>query len=218
MKKLDCLIRTRTLVIGIGLLTTPYALSKSGWLSLGLLLVMGITTCYTGILLTKCLNTNTSLKTYSDVAFRAFGRRGRIVVSIFLYLEVYLVPTGLLIMEADNLVRLFPHLGVNLGGLHIGGKPFFTMLVGLIILPSMWLDLRLLSYISLFGLLTTVVIIASIVWVGVDGVGFSGSGVIFDWKGIPTALSLYAFCYGAHPVFPVLYSSMKQRNQFFKVK
>ncbi|KAK9926058.1 hypothetical protein M0R45_023312 [Rubus argutus] len=202
---------------GIGLLTTPYALSKSGWLSLGLLLVMAITTCYTGILLTKCLNTNTSMKTYSDVAFRAFGKKGRIVVSIFLYLEVYLVPTGLLIMEADNLVRLFPHLGVNLGGLHIGGKPFFTMLVGLIILPSMWLDLRLLSYISLFGLLSTVVIIASIVWVGVDGVGFSGSGVIFDWKGIPTALSLYAFCYGAHPVFPVLYSSMKQRNQFFKV-
>ncbi|PRQ16254.1 putative amino acid transporter, transmembrane domain-containing protein [Rosa chinensis] len=206
---------------GIGLLTTPYALSKSGWLSLGLLLVMAITTCYTGILLTKCLNTNRSMKTYSDVAFRAFGRKGRIFVSIFLYLEVYLVPTGLLIMEADNLVKLFPHLGVkgvNFGGLHVAGKPFFTMLVGLIILPSMWLkDLRLLSYISLCGILSTIVIISAIVWVGIDEVGFSAAGEIFDWKGLPTALSLYAFCYGAHPVFPVLYSSMKQKNHFFKV-
>ncbi|KAM5570827.1 amino acid transporter AVT1I-like [Rosa sericea] len=206
---------------GIGLLTTPYALSKSGWLSLGLLLVMAITTCYTGILLTKCLNTNRSVKTYSDVAFLAFGRKGRIFVSIFLYLEVYLVPTGLLIMEADNLVKLFPHLGVkrvNFGGLHVAGKPLFTMLVGLIILPSMWLkDLRLLSYISLCGILSTIVIISAIVWVGIDEVGFSAAGEIFDWKGLPTALSLYAFCYGAHPVFPVLYSSMKQKNHFFKV-
>ncbi|KAL1104298.1 hypothetical protein V6Z11_D04G057300 [Gossypium hirsutum] len=32
-----------------------------------------------------------------------------------------------------------------------------------------------------------------------------------------TAISLYAFCYCAHPVFPTLYTSMKKKHQFSNV-
>lgn len=175
-------------------------------------------TCYAGILLTKCLNTDTSMKTFPDVGFHAFGSKGRFFVSIFLYLELYLVPIGFLIMEADNLERFFPQAGINVRGHHIGGKPFFTMVVGLIILPTMWLkDLRLLSYVSMCGFLSALIIVVSIVCVGVDGVGFSRRGKIFDSTGIPTTLSLFAFCYGVHSITPVVYSSMRHRNHFYKV-
>ncbi|KAL3576618.1 hypothetical protein D5086_021901 [Populus alba] len=41
--------------------------------------------------------------------------------------------------------------------------------------------------------------------------------MLVNWHGIPTALSLYAFCYCAHPVFPTLYTSMKNKRQFSNV-
>ncbi|CAI8596983.1 unnamed protein product [Vicia faba] len=38
-----------------------------------------------------------------------------------------------------------------------------------------------------------------------------------NWTGIPSAVSLYAFCYSAHPVLPTLYNSMKTKSQFSRV-
>ncbi|KAM3686809.1 hypothetical protein ACJW30_10G030100 [Castanea mollissima] len=204
---------------GIGLITIPYTLSQAGWLGLCLLLAMAFTTCYTGLLLQRCLESNPSIKTYPDIGYHAFGRKGRIIVSTFTYLELYLVPTGMLILEGDNLFKLFPNVSMEVAGHYIGGKQIFVIGSGLVILPTMWLkDLRLLSFISAGGILSCVIVITSILWVGaVDGVGFSSKGKLFELAGIPTAMSLYAFCYGAHPVFPTLYSSMKDKSQFSKV-
>ena len=108
---------------------------------------------------------------------------------------------------------------MEVAGHYIGGKEIFVIGSGLVILPTMWLkDLRLLSFVSAGGILSCVIVITSILWVGaVDGVGFSSKGKLFELAGIPTAMSLYAFCYGAHPVFPTLYSSMKDKSQFSKV-
>ncbi|XP_004300782.1 PREDICTED: vacuolar amino acid transporter 1-like isoform X1 [Fragaria vesca subsp. vesca] len=203
---------------GLGLITTPYAVSRTGWSSLPFLIVIGMISCYAGILLTRCLDTDASMKTYPDVGFHAFGSKGRIFVSIFQYLELYLIPIGFLIMEADNLERFFPQAGINLGGHHIGGKPFFTMVVGIIILPTMWLKhLRFLAYVSMWGFVSAITIVVSIVCVGVDGVGFSKRGKMFDPTGLPTSLSLFAFCYGVHCVTPSVYSSMRHKNQFYKI-
>lgn len=203
---------------GIGLITTPYTLSQGGWLSLVLLLVMAIVTCFTGLLLQRCMDFSPSIKTYPDIGWHAFGRKGRIIVSTFIYMELYLVPTGYLILEGDNLHKLFPDVGFKVGGHDFGGKKLFTIVAGLVILPSMWLkDLSLLSFISAGGILSSVIIIASIFWVGaVDGVGFSGQGELFNLGGIPTALSFYTFCYGTHAGFPILYNSMKDKSQFPK--
>lgn len=206
---------------GIGLITIPYTLSQAGWSGLAALLSMAIVTCYTGLLLHRCLDSNPSIKNYPEIGLYAFGQKGKLIISIFMYLELYLVPTGFLILEGDNLHKLFPNVGFEIVGTHIGGKRLFTMLAGLIILPSMWLkDLSWLSFVSAGGVLSTILVTGSVFWVGgFDGVGFSSNRgqEVFNLKGIPTALSLYAFCYGAHPVFPTLYSSMKDKTRFPKV-
>ncbi|KAM3734645.1 hypothetical protein ACB098_10G031200 [Castanea mollissima] len=191
---------------GIGLITIPYTLSQAGWIGLCLLLAMAFTTCYTGLLLQRCLESNPSIKTYPDIGYLAFG-------------QLYLVPTGILILEGDNLFKLFPNVSMEVAGHYIGGKEIFVIGSGLLILPTMWLkDLRLLSFVSAGGILSCVIVITSILWVGaIDGVGFSSKGKLFELAGIPTAMSLYAFNYGAHPVFPTLYSSMKDKSQFSKV-
>ncbi|KAI3931249.1 hypothetical protein MKX01_040166, partial [Papaver californicum] len=94
----------------------------------------------------------------------------------------------------------------------------FLIVVALIILPSMWLtDLSKVSHVSASGVLACVVIICSVLWVGVVGeTGFHEKGKLLNFNGIPTGLSLYAFCYCAHPVFPTLYNSTRDKRQFSK--
>ena len=178
-------------------------------MSLLLLLVIAAATFYTGLLLRRCMDVHPSIQTYPDVGERAFGKKGRFLVSIFMYTELYLVSIGFLILEGDNLHYLFPNTG----------KQGFIFIVGLVVLPSVWLNsLSILSYVSASGVLASLIILGSILWNGAfDGVGFSEKGTNLNWKGIPTALSLYAFCYCAHPVFPTLYTSMKKKHQFSNV-
>ncbi|XP_057951025.1 amino acid transporter AVT1I-like [Malania oleifera] len=204
---------------GVGIITLPYTLAQGGWITLVLLLGVALTTCYTALLLQRCMDSDSSIKTYPDVGWHAFGRKGRIIVSIFIYSAAYLVSTGFLILESDNLHKLFPNAGFKLGEYNIRGKQLSTILAGLAILPTMWLkDLSKLSFISAGGNVAIVIIISSILWVGVvDSVGFSAKGELFRLGGIPTALSLYAFSYGGHEVFPTIYSSMKDKTRFSEV-
>ncbi|XP_058187555.1 amino acid transporter AVT1J-like isoform X2 [Rhododendron vialii] len=159
------------------------------------------------------------VRSYPDIGELAFGNKGRMVVSVFMNMELYLVATGFLILEGDNLQNLLPGVGVEIAGVPVGGKQMFVVIVALVILPTVWLsNMNVISFISASGVLASVIILGSIVWAGAhDGIGFEQKGTLLNWKGIPTAVSLYAFCYCAHPVFPTLYTSMENKKQFSKV-
>uniref|UniRef100_A0A2C9WAV2 Amino acid transporter transmembrane domain-containing protein n=1 Tax=Manihot esculenta TaxID=3983 RepID=A0A2C9WAV2_MANES len=208
-----------SMLIGVGILSTPYALSSGGWLSLILLFVIAIAAFYSGLLMKRCMEADSNISTYPDIGDRAFGKKGRVLISIFMYTELYLVATGFLILEGDNLQNLFPNVELEMAGFHLGGRQTFVIVVALIILPTVWLDnLSILSYISASGVLASIIILVSIFWVGsFDGIGFHEKGTLIKWDGIPSAVSLYAFCYCAHPVFPTLYTSMKKKHHFSNV-
>ncbi|KAG4937425.1 hypothetical protein JHK82_051642 [Glycine max] len=171
------------------------------------------------MLIKRCMDKYSNIRTYPDIGELAFGKTGRLIVSVSMYTELYLVSIGFLILEGDNLSNLFPIGEVQIAGLAIGGKQFFVILVSLIILPTVWLDnLSLLSYVSASGVFASAFIILSISWTATfDEVGFHQKGTSVNWNGIPTAVSLYAFCYCAHPVFPTLYNSMTNKHQFSNV-
>ncbi|KAF9626179.1 hypothetical protein IFM89_031306 [Coptis chinensis] len=198
---------------GVGILSIPYALSEGGWLSLIFLLVTAIVLCYTGLLLRRCMDAHSQIRTYPDIGELAFGYKGRVLVALFMYLELYLVAVEFLILEGDNLNKLFPNMGFKVGGMKIGGKQGFTVLASVIILPTTWLrNLGLFAYVSAGGVLASAIVVASVFWAGaVDGVGFHERGRLVNWSGMPTAISLYAFCYCGHAVFPTLCTSMKER-------
>ncbi|ESW11564.1 hypothetical protein PHAVU_008G040900 [Phaseolus vulgaris] len=207
-------------IAGVGILSVPYALATGGWLSLALLFSIAAAAFYTGLLIKRCMDKNSNIRTYPDIGELAFGKTGRLIVSVSMYTELYLVSIGFLILEGDNLSNMFPIGEVQIAGLAISGKQFFVIMVALIILPTVWLDnLSLLSYLSASGVFASAVIILSITWTAtVDGVGFHHKGsTLVNWNGLPTAVSLYAFCYCAHPVFPTLYNSMTNKHQFSNV-
>ncbi|KAG6758064.1 hypothetical protein POTOM_038398 [Populus tomentosa] len=203
---------------GVGILSIPYALSQGGWLSLLLLFLVAVLCWYTGLLLRRCMDSDPLIKSYPDIGERAFGYKGRTLVSIFMYLELYLVAVEFLILEGDNLDKLFPNTGFKFAGLYIGGKKAFVLLTALVILPTTWLkSLGMLAYVSAGGVMASVLLVGCVLWVGaVDGVGFHENGVLLN-GGLPTTLSLFTFCYCGHAVFPTLCNSMKDRSQFSKV-
>uniref|UniRef100_A0A3Q7GXS0 Amino acid transporter transmembrane domain-containing protein n=2 Tax=Solanum lycopersicum TaxID=4081 RepID=A0A3Q7GXS0_SOLLC len=174
---------------GIGIISIPYALSQGGWLCLMLFFLVAIICCYTGLLLQKCMSVSPSIKTYPDIGEFAFGNKGRILISIFLYLELYLVAIEFLILEGDNLQKLFPNAKIHVGWVKIVGREVFVLLVAVVILPTTWLkSLSLLAYVSIGGVLASIVLVFSIFWVGaIDGVGFKEKGAIWRWDGLISA-------------------------------
>ncbi|XP_065882179.1 amino acid transporter AVT1J-like [Euphorbia lathyris] len=215
-KGLDTVQANEVIFSGVGILSTPYALASGGWLSLIFFFIIAVIGYYAGVLVKRCMEKDQTILSFDDIAGRAFGNKGRIWINIIMCLELYLVATGFLIVEGDNLHKLFPKVNIEVGGLSINGTKSFVLISALIILPTVWLDdLSVLSYISGTGVLASFIIPISIFWVGAfDGIGFHEKGELIKWSGMPTAVSLYSFCYCAHPVFPTIYTSMKKKHQF----
>ncbi|XP_059661847.1 amino acid transporter AVT1I-like [Cornus florida] len=204
--------------LGIGLLTVPYALSSGGWLSLVLFFLIAAMSFYTGLLLKRCLDADPSIRSYLDIAERAFGTKGRVMVYIIMNSELYLVAIGLLILEGDNLHKLFPNFMIKIGSLAMDGRQSFVIITALVILPSMlFTDLSILSYVSATGVFSCLIILGSVVSAGAIDVGFHAEGSLLNVDGIPTAVSLYIVCFAGHPVIPSIYTSMQHVYQFSKV-
>ncbi|KAL3509750.1 hypothetical protein ACH5RR_029151 [Cinchona calisaya] len=152
---------------GAGILSVPYALSSGGWLSLILLLVIACSTLYTGLLIKRCMDIDSSIRSYPDIGERAFGAKGRALVSVSMNIELFLVATSFLIVEGDNLSNLMQYTGLKMGGFDFDGRQIFVVVVALTILPMVWLNnLSILSYISAGGVVASLVLICSILWIG----------------------------------------------------
>ncbi|XP_044969196.1 amino acid transporter AVT1C-like [Hordeum vulgare subsp. vulgare] len=202
---------------GVGILSTPYAVRQGGWLGLVILAVLAVLAWYTGVLLRRCLDSKEGLETYPDIGHAAFGTPGRIVISIILYMELYACCVEYLILESDNLSKLFPDAHLTVGGFNLDAHVLFAILTTLVVMPTTWLrDLSCLSFISAGGVVASIVIVACLFWAGlVDHVGVNKSeGTALNLPGIPIAIGLYGYCYSGHGVFPNIYSSLKKSNQF----
>ncbi|KAL0309885.1 UNVERIFIED_CONTAM: Amino acid transporter AVT1E [Sesamum radiatum] len=193
---------------GIGILSTPYALKEGGWFSILILFILGTITCYTGILLKRCLESSPHLQTYPDIGQAAFGLCGRICIASSC--------VEFLIMMSDNLAASFPNVQMDVAGIHLDSYQVCAIASTLVILPTVWLrNLSLLSFISAGGVVTLALVVVCLLWVGVaTDVGFHPSGKALDYTKLPITIGIYSFCYGSHSVFPNIYSSMKAPSRF----
>ena len=200
---------------GVGILSTPYAAKVGGWLGLSILVIFAIISFYTGLLLRSCLDSEPELETYPDIGQAAFGTTGRIAISIVLYVELYACCIEYIILEGDNLSSLFPSAHLNLGGIELNSRTLFAVITTLAVLPTVWLrDLSILSYISAGGVVASILVVLCLLWVGIEDVGFHSKGTTLNLATLPVAVGLYGYCYSGHAVFPNIYTSMANPNQF----
>ncbi|XP_057440475.1 amino acid transporter AVT1D-like [Lotus japonicus] len=211
-------INGTNILCGIGILTIPYAVKEGGWLSLTILVMFAIMCCYTGILLMKCLDSDSGLKAYPDIGQAAFGIFGRLGISIVLYMELFASCVEYITLFSDNLESMFPNTNIRFAGTNLGTHQIYAITAALLVLPTVWLrNLSLLSYISVGGIFASILVTFCLFWVGVidqAGVQFKPGGKLLDLANISVSIGVFGFGFAGHAVFPNIYSSMKEPSKF----
>lgn len=67
---------------GIGLLSTAFTVREAGWASIAVLVLFAVVCCYTATLMRRCFETKFGIWTFADMGEAAFGKFGRILVSV----------------------------------------------------------------------------------------------------------------------------------------
>ncbi|KAJ4766619.1 Transmembrane amino acid transporter family protein [Rhynchospora pubera] len=207
------------MLIGLGQLSTPYALENGGWASAFLLIGLGIMCAYTSHIMGKCLDEDSSSKTYQDLGEQAFGTKGRVLASTFIYLEIFFALVSYTISLSDNLPLVFAGVHLRLPHLHVSTAQLLTVIAVLVALPSVWLrDLSSISFLSFGGILMSLLIFAMVLSTAIfGGVSANQSIPVLQLRKIPVVSGLYAFSYAGHIVFPNIYTAMKDPSKFTKV-
>ncbi|XP_057445388.1 amino acid transporter AVT1H-like [Lotus japonicus] len=203
-------------LIGLGQLSTPYAVEQGGWGASAIFLIgLGVICTYTSHLLGKCLKKNPKLRGYVDIGYHAFGAKGRFIVATFIYMETFMSLVSYTISLHDNLMTVL-HLKLHLAKL--SSPQLLTIGAVLIVLPSLWLrDLSSISFLSILAVLMTLVIFVSVAATGIVGdVRVNHKISFLHLHNIPSISGLYIFSYAGHIVFPNLHKAMKDPSKFTK--
>lgn len=206
-----------SLLYGLGILSSPYAVAKAGWMGAIISLIISSTYAFTAYLMAKCVKCHPDCSSYQDIAKLAFGRRIRKLITALFYIEITGTLVGYCISMGDNLNYIFPHTSFSLPGL--SNRNFMIFVVSLIMVPSVWLrDLSALSFTSIWCIISTILLLIAVMLAAtVNHIGFNHPIPFLRIKGVPVAAGLYAFSYGGTSVFPSICKSMRDPSKFTHV-
>ncbi|GMM29170.1 Avt1 protein [Martiniozyma asiatica (nom. inval.)] len=202
-------------LIGIGLLALSKAMTHAGWIAGIIFLFYSVAVTYwTATLLSDCMDTDPTLYTYADLGYKAFGPKGRLFISILFTVELCGVGVSLFVLFADSLHAIFPEISLNA----------FKWIGFCLLTPFSFLSLRVLSSISLFGIISTISLVFIILFCGLIKNYSPGSLIDPAYTNLypPSILELFMSYgiilgpFGSHSLFPALKADLNKPKEFNK--
>ena len=202
------------LLMGMGILSLPFAFSKLGWvLSLSLLFTFSVAALFTGTLISEIVTTYTSIKSMYEMVDAAFQLKGRLVFGFVFMLELFAASIAMIILFADSIIMLFPQLQDYKTNLMVGAVVMLT--------PLTFLDsFKRLTVLSYVGLMSILFLIFTMLMLGVSNLE---STLIDnpisrtwpqDYSQVGLGIGLLFVGFDGHSVFPSLNIQMKHPNRF----
>ncbi|KAI9305504.1 transmembrane amino acid transporter protein-domain-containing protein [Cunninghamella echinulata] len=206
-------------LIGIGILTLPYAFRLAGW-SVGsiILLFCCLSTNYTAKVLIRCLNAQPidgEAVTYSDIGAIAFGDRGRTFIGGVFILELITIGIAMVILLGDAIQSLYPSVTM------VSSR----LISFIILLPTLFFPIRKLSYASFIGILSCIFLLFIVLYDGISKPNYPGSlwemapTEVFpsNLYSLPISFGLIMSGFAGHAVFPSIYRDMDEPKKYNKV-
>lgn len=200
-------------LIGIGLLALSRAMVHAGLYCGTVLILYSVAITYwTATLLSDCMDTDPSICTYADIGYKAYGPKARLFVSMLFTVELLGVGVSLMVLFADSLHALFPEISLIQ----------FKWIAFVILTPFSFFPLRILSHISLIGIISTISLVFLIFFCGI--IKKTAPGSLIDPA--PTnyypgsALNLFVSYgiilgpFGSHSLFPALKADLISPHKF----
>jgi len=203
-------------LVGSGILGLPYALKVGGWLGLVVMLMSTIVTGYSGKIIGKSIDfildkyPGQNRDRYQDMAElcmenRVLGRLFKGLINVSIVLELWGAACSRIILQGYNLAKVFPY----------ESEEYFMVMCTIILLPSVFIGMEWLAYMSMVGVVTSLSLL-----IGILGFGLIGQGVhpedtiLVDVSGLPVTFGVILFSYSGHAVFPQIYRAMADKSTY----
>lgn len=207
------LFNSIAILLGFGMLSEPLAFAYAGWIGGTFLIIFyGLITCYTAKILAHIMASDPQIRTYADIGNTAFGPRSRFLTSSLFCLELFSVSVVLVTLFGDSLHSVIPS--------HSSTAYKFIGLA--IFIPSVFCPLSVLSYTSIIGIISTLLIVIVLFIDGLSKPDAPGSlwspaptsFTIAGWGELGVAFGLFMAGFSGHAVLPSLARDMANPKEF----
>jgi len=204
-------------VLGVGVLTVPYAFRLSGYVSILLILITILVTSQTGVYIGSalkvagtCPEAQSVPRRGRDFAFLAklgFGGTGEKLIGLITSLEIWFALVVYIVMNGINIAAV--------SGERVGQET--AAIVSCILAALMvFLPMRIYSYFSLVasialalaGLAVVAAALTMEEWA--NPYNHMGEPALVQLQNIPRSIGIIVFCFAGHPCFPIVYECMKE--------
>lgn len=205
------------IIMGVGVLSIPYALRQSGYFALVLIAVVISITTKTAKWIGSAMelasdSTEAALlpRAFWDFGFLAevaFGPRAAVTINVVTVLEIWLALVAFMVMNGGNAAIVMPSVS-NLVTIPVFG---FLGTVGCFVPHSVFAYLSLFSSFAMIVAAFSMVISTSIMGEWAEP---SGNAALFRPENIPRSIGIILFCFAGHPCFPSVLVNMENEKKW----
>lgn len=205
-------------LIGVGLLALPVGLLKAGWVfGFPLLVACCLTTLWTATLLSKALDTDSTMMSFADLGYASYGSLAKLLISLLFSIDLLGLGVSLVVLFSDSLFSL-------IGDDIYWTKTRFKLIAFVVLTPFTFMPLPILSIFSLFGIMSTISIVMLVFTCGLLKLTSPGSLLMAMptnlWPNNVTelfiAIGILMAPFGGHAIFPNLKCDMRHPAKFTK--